>query len=109
MGGNPLTKEEQYKDMLSKVDWNLPGMEKFNEENVRCFTKLILGGDLVTDISCTGWALWPTSNKGFYPDYFLRQIADFIEIQNKPFWDDYEKYCHEQEQLNIENNIEENQ
>lgn len=28
----------------------------------------------------------------------LQTIADFIEIQNKPFWDEYERYYDEQEQ-----------
>ncbi len=43
-----------------------------------------------------GWSLWPTKNTGYYDTEHLRAIADFLEIQNKPFWDAYDRYCEEQ-------------
>ncbi len=95
---------KDYQDMLEQVDWNLPGMENFSKDNKEYLTRFILDGTLVNDATCLGWALWPTKNEGFYDEKILRVIADFIEIQNKPFWDDYAAYCYEQEQLNIDCN-----
>jgi len=85
MGGDPL----------DKVDWTLPGMEKFSEADIRFLKKTITDEDLVNSIHCLGWALWPTTNRGYYNEDVLRKLADFIEIQNKPFWDEYDKHCEE--------------
>lgn len=85
------TKEEA----LAKVDWSLPGMEKISEDNKKFLTKLILEEDLVNSVHCLGWAFWPTKNNGYLDERLLRLLADFIEIQNKRFWDEYDKYCQE--------------
>jgi len=83
------------RDTLEKVDWTLPGMEKFTEDQRRLLERLIENEDIVHSLSSLGWALWPTSNRGYYDENFLRMIADFIEIQNKPVWDEYDKWCQE--------------
>lgn len=88
-----MTEEEEYQENLDKVDWGLPGMENFTEQDKMILERCILGGDIVNSVSCLGWALWPTSNKGYYDENHLRRIADFIEIQNKPFWDEYDQWC----------------
>ena len=95
MGGDALTPEEkaEYEQMLEKVDWNLPGMEVFGEDSLRWIKRSILDEDIVNAIACLGWGFWPTKNRGYYDEHSLRKIADFIEIQNKPFWDEYERYC----------------
>jgi len=92
-----LSEEEQkeYASNLDKVDWGLPGMDAFSERDIDYFKRSILAGDIVESMSCLGWALWPTENKGFYDTSSLRMIASFLEIQNKPFWDEYDKYCEE--------------
>ena len=78
---------------LEQVDWNLPGMEEITPQQRETLTRSILNGDIVNSIHSLGWSLWPTKNRGYYDEVWLRCIARFIEIQNKPFWDDYEKYC----------------
>lgn len=85
------------RNALSKVDWTLPGMEKFSEDDIRFFKRELEDeeGGIVYSIQCLGWGFWPISNRGYLDEHLLRKIADFIEIQNKPFWDDYEKYCQE--------------
>lgn len=95
MGGDALTEEEkrEYEDTLAKVDWGLPGMEGIDKRDRDSITRSILSGDIVNSYYCMGWALWPTCNRGYYDERWLRKIADFLEIQNKPFWDEYEEYC----------------
>jgi len=85
--------------MIEKVNWSLPGMEDLSKDDISWITRLIEGGDLVTDISCLGWAYWPTQNKGFLDERLLRTLANFIEIQNKPLWDGYDEYCEQNEEL----------
>lgn len=94
-----LTPEQraEYDKMLAQVQWDLPGMEKFDDRERQHFIRSIQQGDIVTSIHSLGWALWPTTNRGYYDSENLRRIADFLEIQNKPFWDDYERYCDEQQ------------
>jgi hypothetical protein len=99
-GQKPTDDElEEYKRNLGKVDWDLPGMDKFGEDTRRWLTKAILDGDIVEAMCSLGWSFWPTTNRGYYDERHLRAIADFLEIQNKPFWDSYEKYCSECEDL----------
>ena len=94
-----ISPEEQaeYRRSLEQVDWTLPGMEKFDQRTLDSFKRSIEQGDIVNSIHSLGWALWPTVNRGYYDSDHLRQIADFLEIQNKPFWDEYDRYCEEQE------------
>jgi hypothetical protein len=108
MGGDTLSSEEAaiYSRNLEKVDWKLPGMEKFHEHQIKTLKRSIEIGTIVNSIHSLGWSLWPTKNEGYYDEHWLRTIADFIEIQNKPFWDEYEKYCEEQHQRDEENNVE---
>jgi len=80
-------------DSLDTVDWNLPGMEKFSEHTKDWLTRLIKEDQLVNQLASLGWSFWPTRNIGFFDERSLRNLADFIEIQNKPFWDGYEEYC----------------
>lgn len=80
-------------DTLDKVNWSLPGMENFTPERVRNLTKAIEDELIVHSIHCLGWALWPTKNEGYYDTAWLRCIADFLEIQNKPWLDEYDEYC----------------
>ena len=88
-------------DALEKVDWTLPGMEKFSADDIAFFKRDIADpdGGIVNSIHCLGWAYWPVRNKGYLDEQLLRVIADFIEIQNKPFWDEYDAYCAAQEPL----------
>ena len=90
-----VTAEQQieYDKTLSEVKWDLPGMEQFNDHQKETLIRCIQGGDIVNSIHCLGWALWPTENKGYYDTEHLRMIATFLEVQNKPFWDEYEAYC----------------
>lgn len=99
--GNTITSEEQaeYNKTLEQVNWDLPGMEKFDDRTKEIFIRSIQQGDIVNSIHSLGWALWPTKNRGYYDSHHLRQIADFLEIQNKPFWDEYKAYCAVQEPL----------
>lgn len=94
-----MTDEEkaEYERNLAKVDWRLPGMAKFDDDEREHIERMILGGDIVDSIHCNGWAFWPTENKGYYDARILRRIAGFIEIQNKPMEDAYDKWCEEQE------------
>ena len=94
-----MTDEEktEYEKNLAKVDWNLPGMENFSDERKKNLSRAILNGTIVDGLACLGWALWPTKNEGYYDEAWLRCIADFLEIQNKPFWDSYDKWCEENE------------
>lgn len=80
---------------MKEPDWSLPGMEKFSEEQIRHLKRAIENRNIVESIHCLGWALWPTDNRGYYDSGFLRTIADFLDIQNKPFWDEYDKACEE--------------
>ena len=77
---------------LDAVNWKLPGMEKFSESDIAFFKREIAHKQaaLVHTLPSLGWAYWPTTNRGFLDAPLLRRIADFIEIQNKPFWDEYE-------------------
>ena len=80
---------------MDKVDWSLPGMDKFSSDDIAFFKRDIAteqnpDGALVNSIQSLGWAYWPIKNKGYLDERLLRKIADFIEIQNKPFWDEYE-------------------
>ena len=97
--GNTLTDEEkaEYTAQVEKVDWTLPEMEKVSESNRLLLTRLICDGTIVNSIRSMGWAFWPTKNKGYYDPWLLRLIADFTEAQNKPFWDEYEKWSEENE------------
>jgi hypothetical protein len=75
---------------LSKEDW--------------WFAKLEEVGVLRNEISSLGWAFWPKNQNdeqmGFFDEGSLRRLADEIERRNKPFWDEYERYCLEnQEEL----------
>lgn len=89
--------------ILDRVKWDLPGMDKFSEEDIAFFKRDILKGEGIVDsIHSIGWSYWPTANNGFLNEHLLRKIADFIEIQNKPFWDDYEAYCASLEPLELE-------
>ena len=85
------------RDALNKVDWTLPGMEKFSEDDIAFFKRDIADDDggLVCEMACLGWGFWPVKNKGFYDERLLRVIANFIEIQNKPIWDAYDVYLEE--------------
>jgi hypothetical protein len=99
MGGDALIPPTMGEQNLEKVDWTLPGMDKLGDDMIRWITRLIKDEEVVNDISCLGWAFWPVKNGGYLDERTLRVLADFIEIQNKPFWDDYERYCNEQEPL----------
>lgn len=91
-GQKPTDEEKaEYTRNLEKVNWELPGMEQFDERTTEWIKRTILDGDIVEAICCLGWSLWPTTNHGYYDEWHLRKIADFLEIQNKPFWDSYEK------------------
>jgi hypothetical protein len=81
--------------MLEQVDWDLPGMENIGEDMTRWLVRLIREGELINSIHCLGWGFWPTKNGGYLDERTLRVLADFIEIQNKPFWDEYDKWCEE--------------
>ncbi len=96
-----LTEEQkiEYAKTLAEVKWDLPGMEQFSDNQRQVLIRCIQGGDIVNSIHCLGWALWPTQNKGYYDTEHLRMIATFLEVQNKPFWDEYEAYCAAQEPL----------
>jgi hypothetical protein len=85
--------EEEYQRTLDKIDWALPGMELFPAAFMRLIIRMVKEGDLVHEMCCLGWAYWPTKNRGYLDSGVLRHIADFIDIQNKPFWADYERYC----------------
>ncbi len=89
----------EYERMLEQVDWDLPGMENIGEDMTRWLVRLIREGELINSIHCLGWGYWPTKNGGYLDERTLRVLADFIEIQNKPFWDEYEAYCAAQEPL----------
>jgi hypothetical protein len=78
---------------LERVDLTLPGMEAFTEEDCRWLIRCIEQGDLVYTISSLGWALWPTENRGYYDARLLRKLADFIEVQNKPMEEEYDRHC----------------
>lgn len=84
---------------MEQVNWLLPGMEKFSDQQLNAIKRSLDNEDIVNSIHCLGWALWPTENRGYYDSDWLRVIADFLEIQNKPFWDEYEAYCAAQEPL----------
>lgn len=90
------------RDVLSKVDWTLPGMEKISKDMNRWLIRIIEDEELVHSIACLGWAFWPTKNGGYLDQQTLRVLADFIEIQNKPFWDEYDAYYDSQEPLTDE-------
>lgn len=81
---------------MEQPDWNLPGMENISEHDIRWLKKSIENEDIVKSIHCLGWAFWPTKNVGYYDERTLRVMADFIEIQNKPFWDEYDAYCEQE-------------
>ena len=84
---------DKYKDALDCVDWNLPGMEQFNEKDKQCLISLIEKGNIVLSYFITeGWAFWPTRNEGYYNSRLLRNIANFLDIQNKPFLDEQDRY-----------------
>lgn len=83
---------------MEQVNWFLPGMEKFSEQQLSAIKRSLDNEDIVNSIHCLGWALWPTENRGYYDSEWLRVIADFLEIQNKPFWDEYEAYCQAQQE-----------
>lgn len=102
-----LTAEQQIETdkTLAEVKWDLPGMEQFNDHQRETLIRCIQGGDIVNSIHCLGWALWPTQNKGYYDSDHLRMIATFLEVQNKPFWDEYEAYCATQEPLTEEDQL----
>lgn len=95
MGRDPLRHEP---------DWTLPGMEKFSDDDIAFFKRDLAASDgsIVNSIHSIGWALWPTTNKGYFDENLLRKIADFIEIQNKPFWDEYDEYCRNRPQDDLE-------
>ncbi len=88
--------------MTKGPHWFLPGMEKFSEQQLSALKRAIDDTSIVNSIHCLGWALWPTKNQGYYDSEWLRTIADFLEIQNKPFWDEYETYCNSNEPLDDE-------
>ena len=91
------------RDALNKVDWTLPGMEKFSNEDIAFFKRDIIKEDssIVNSIDCLGWAYWPITNHGYLNARLLRKIADFTEIQNKPWEDEYDRYCSEQAELEL--------
>lgn len=74
------------------ANWDLPGLDKFSEEDRRFIELCITQEDIVFSIHSMGWAYWPVKNRGFLNERMLRLIADFIEAQNKPFWDECEKH-----------------
>ena len=80
------------KSKLAAVNWELPGMEKFSKDDIAFFKREIghEKGGIVKSLHSLGWSYWPIANRGYLDHRLLRVIADFIEIQNKPFWDDYE-------------------
>lgn len=78
-------------DTLTKVDWAAPGMEKFTERELKYLRRCIEQEDIVCSIHSLGWALWPTTNRGYYDSDLLRKIADFLEIQNKIYWKGYDE------------------
>jgi cell division septum initiation protein DivIVA len=80
------------KSRLAAVNWELPGMEKFSKDDIAFFKREIghEKGGIVKNLHSLGWSYWPIANRGYLDHRLLRVIADFIEIQNKPFWDDYE-------------------
>jgi hypothetical protein len=80
------------KSQLAAVNWELPGMEKFSKDDIAFFKREIghEKGGIVKSLHSLGWSYWPIANRGYLDHRLLRVIADFIEIQNKPFWDDYE-------------------
>src|SRR5688572_16616515 len=61
------------------------------------FKRLEEAGVLRDEISSIGWAFWPKDQNnqqmGFFDEDSLRRLADEIERRNKPFWDEYNKYC----------------
>jgi hypothetical protein len=61
------------------------------------YKKLEDEGSLLNEISSLGWAFWPHNKNGMYTGFFdsnlLRQLADELDRRNKPFWDEYDKYC----------------
>ena len=65
------------------------------------FKKLEDDGMLLDTISSLGWGFWPMNKDGKYTGYLdegaLRALADEIERRNKPFWDEYNKYCEDLE------------
>lgn len=93
------------RNTLNKVDWSLPDLKKFSEADIAFFKRNIYtednpDGAIVNSIASVGWSYWPRTNQGFLDANLLRKIADFIEICNKPFWDEYDKYCAAQEPPN---------
>lgn len=103
MGRNSLEDEISFViKNLELVDENLPGMEDFTSDQLRTIIRMICDLDIVNDISCLGWSFWPYENKGYYDENLLDTISKFIRIQNKPFWDDYYKWCEEIEKENID-------
>ncbi len=97
MGRDALSEEAkaECERMLEQVDWNLPGMENIDEDMTLWIVRLIREGELINSIHCLGWGFWPIKNGGYLDERTLRVLADFIEIQNKPFWDEYDKWCEE--------------
>ena len=93
-----LTEEEEIEcaKTLAKVNWSLPGMESLTDYQKTALIRYIQHGDIVCSLHCLGWAFWPTENRGFYDATSLRTIATFLEIQNKPMWDEYDDYCNSQ-------------
>jgi len=60
------------------------------------FKKLEDEGSLVKDTAMLGWGFLPnekTARGGYFDESALRALADEIERRNKPFWDEYDKYC----------------
>lgn len=95
--GNSLSNDEktEFAKMLTQVNWTLPGMEVFSDREKEILIRSIQLGDIVNSIHSLGWALWPTKNRGYYDSEHLRMLAAFLEIQNKPFWDEYDNWCNE--------------
>ncbi len=81
---------------MNAPDWTLPGMELIFEHDKDWLKKAIEQEDIVNSVDCLGWGFWPTQNRGYYDERVLRVMADFLEIQNKPFWDEYHAYCEQE-------------
>jgi hypothetical protein len=67
------------------------------------FQKLEAEGSLLNDPAMLGWGFLPneqTAKGGYFDEHTLRILADEIERRNKPFWDEYDRYCEELAKLN---------
>lgn len=67
------------------------------------FKKLEDQGILRDELASIGWAFWPRDEFGRTIGYFdetsLRKLADEIERRNKPFWDEYNEWCLENQDV----------